>query len=230
MVWFGILTGFALVLDFFSIFEMIVWIDLVIRGIKRAHAHQQYRRHMHALYRYGIISLVLPIMSVYPLIMAYDSAPHADISLMVATLYGVLTFYSLTIILWGCVIYLRVRVTREVFYCYLLPEDANKVRIRKFLEGMKFASKMLPQRSLKREVIDPLVRSMEVAVRLDVFPKGKKEEVQLTNDFHIYCKVPSKRDTLIRKSKEHRVTDALAHSARVNNCRRPREDVAYCKN
>lgn len=44
------------------------------------------------------------------------------------------------------------------------------------------------------------------------------------------CKVPSKSDTIIRKSKEHHATDDLEHSAKVNNYLSPHVDVTYCKN
>ncbi|TMC24276.1 MAG: hypothetical protein E6J34_00780 [Chloroflexi bacterium] len=95
------------------------------------------------------------------------------------------TELSLVVVLWGVTLFLRFK-PKQPAYRFHLPGDAEKVRIQGCEDGIWLAATGYP-RVLARDWLDIFTRAMEVSARASTFPQGKKAEVQLTNDFAVYC-------------------------------------------
>jgi hypothetical protein len=111
---------------------------------------------------------------------------HPDL-LFVRVIFTVfLVCFVLCALLWLATLYLRLS-PKQTSYVYHLPGDADEVRLDSCQRGIIMAIQFYLHMPTDTTWIDAFVRAMSVSVRIAVFPKGKKDEFQLTNDFGVYC-------------------------------------------
>ncbi len=89
-------------------------------------------------------------------------------------------------LLWLALLYLKLRPKQPLYY-YLLPRDANQVRFDACRLGIACMAASYPMAFANHETLDAFVRGSSVGSRIHAFPKGKRGDYQLTNDFGVYC-------------------------------------------
>lgn len=94
------------------------------------------------------------------------------------------------IILWTMTLYLSGKA-KSPRYLYLLPRDADQVRRGQCEQGVALAARFYPHFIPDLDLVDALSRSTQVALRRELYPKRQKGELQLTNDFAVYCNLSS---------------------------------------
>lgn len=93
-------------------------------------------------------------------------------------------------VLWGLTFWLR-QQARQPSYLYLLPQDAECVRREHCQYGIQLLASMYPLVFSDSDTLDTFSRSVQVSSRAIQAPRWKREHIQLTNDFAVYCNVAS---------------------------------------
>ena len=95
-------------------------------------------------------------------------------------------------ILWFITPYVRLHTGRRP-YLYLLPQDADDLRLKECKQGIMIAATFYPKIFTDEDVVDTMSRASSVSMRREIFPKHQKQRslkaMQLTNDFAVYCNV-----------------------------------------
>lgn len=127
---------------------------------------------------------LLVFFLVYGLTRSAGGPPDMLFAKIVLIILLVCFFFCL--FLWPATLYLRFR-PKQPYYLFHLPGDADLVRIDNCKKGIIMANLFYPKMPIETAWIDAFVRAMHVNTRIVVFPKGKKDELQFTNDFGVCC-------------------------------------------
>jgi len=95
------------------------------------------------------------------------------------------TELSLVVVLWGITLFLRFK-PKQPAYVFHLPGAADKARRRGCEDGIWLAATTYPT-VIARDWLDTFTRAIQVSARESAFPQGKKAQIQLANDFRVYC-------------------------------------------
>ncbi len=96
----------------------------------------------------------------------------------------------LCIVLWIATLFLSIKA-KLPRYIYHLPKDADSVRRSQCEQGIALIARFYPESLANLDLIDAFARSTQVAIRRELYPKQRKDGLQLTNDFTVYCNLSS---------------------------------------
>lgn len=168
----------------FALFGLGVWLVIVIQGLQHMRRKALTTRETSSLGGYGIAVSAALLAVPYFYSFLYIDENIRDASLTSWFFTGLLILGGICVLLWLGTLTLKL-APKLPSYRYLLPGDANRVRYEECKTGIIIAVGFYPARE-NQEHIEGLVRGTTVMWRQQHYPKGKKQEEQLTNDFATY--------------------------------------------
>lgn len=188
MLWFWLPFAIAALVALFGLVRILLWIHEIVLELRMLREHRLWKDRTGLLFGLAVsgTGFTCIILYVYPFFL-----PFLGDKLIQDTRFLVMAWYAFgaflcTLPLWVVSLFLRVRARRHVAYCYFLPHDANRVRIKECLSGMHLAVISLPG-VIKEDLLDPLIRAILVSSRAEVFPEGNRGKLLFTNNFAVYC-------------------------------------------
>lgn len=188
MPWYWLPFAIAAFIALFGLMGIILWIHEILLDWRILREQRLWKDRTGLLIGLGASGTGFTLVALY----AYPFfLPFLGEKLLQDSRFLVMGWYTIgavlfTLPLWAISVMLRVRAQRRIDYCYFLPHDAERVRVRECLSGMYLAAITLPQ-LVKEDLLDPLIRAMLVSSRAAVFPAGKRGKLLFTNNFAVYC-------------------------------------------
>ncbi|MHB8596750.1 MAG: hypothetical protein ACYDER_08065 [Ktedonobacteraceae bacterium] len=168
----------------FAIVGLGVWLVIVVQGLLHVWRKNLTVRETASLGGYGIaVSATLLAVPYFYSFLYIDQNMH-DPHITLWFFTGLLILGIIWVLLWLGTLVLKLS-PKLPGYRFLLPRDANRVLYEECKTGIIIAANFYPVRE-SQDQIEVLVRATTVMWRSRHFPKGKKQEEQLTNDFAVY--------------------------------------------
>ena len=187
-----LLTGFlALLMSALLLYTFGRWITGVLSAMRLTRQRMLHNSQVSVIVMRGwnasaatMFAPALVFYLIYGLTITMGRHPDPLWAAVIFTVF--LICFVLCVLLWLATLYLRL-LPKQPYYVYHLPGDANEVRVDNCQKGIIMATQFYPHMPLETTWIDAFVRAMHVSTRIAVFPRGKKDEFQFTNDFSVYC-------------------------------------------
>jgi len=168
----------------FALVGLGLWLVIVVQGLLHAAQKRLTVRETASLGSSGIAVSAALLAVPYFYSFLYIDQNIRDPHITSWFFIGLLILGVICVLLWLGTLALKLS-PKLPSYHYLLPRDANRVRYEECQTGIIIAADLYPARE-NQDHIDALVRATTVMWRSRHFPKGKKQEEQLTNDFAVY--------------------------------------------
>lgn len=185
-----ITIGAATFFSVIALISVVFWIRTTITGFARHRERTLVMANVSLLAQWGsntTIALMAAALAFWGISLSLHHLDAVSVAFLIVS-GGLLL--GLCVVLWLITRYLYDQA-REPIFVYLLPRDADKVRRDQCEQGIAFVAHLYPRVIVEADFIDVLPRAMQVPIRRELYPKRKKDGLQLTNDFAVYCNLCS---------------------------------------
>lgn len=188
MPWFWLPFAIAAFIALCGLLAIILWIHEIILEWRMLREQRLWKDRARLLIGLGASGTGIPLVAlyIYPFFLPFMGEKLLQDGRFSVMIWYTIGAFLLALPLWAISIMLRVRAQRRIDYCYFLPQDADRMRVRECLSGMCLAAITLPM-LVKEDLLDPLIRAILVSSRAAVFPAGKRGTLLFTNNFAVYC-------------------------------------------